>query len=209
MQIQHSNEIELIRQTLTGNTSAFDQLVNTHRRTIYVLVFSYIKNPGDAEDLTQRIFIQAYEQLATLRQLDHFLPWIQQIAHNACKDWLRHRSDSTIDFEAVNDADFTKTAPSPEEIALKREIESVVREAISALQDTDRKLVEGRTTSWNTMPYKKRRLPDGTALIYYRRRNGDLVRSIEKPDGTARKWVIGWTDLTPYEQYSSDTWRDD
>jgi RNA polymerase sigma-70 factor (ECF subfamily) len=209
MQIQHSNEIELIRQTLTGNTSAFDQLVNTHRRTIYVLVFSYIKNPGDAEDLTQRIFIQAYEQLATLRQLDHFLPWIQQIAHNACKDWLRHRSDSTIDFEAVNDADFTKTAPSPEEIALKREIESVVREAISALQDTDRKLVEGPTTSWNTMPYKKRRLPDGTALIYYRRRNGDLVRSIEKPDGTARKWVIGWTDLTPYEQYSSDTWRDD
>ena len=209
MQIQHSNEIELIRQTLTGNTSAFDQLVNTHRRTIYVLVFSYIKNPGDAEDLTQRIFIQAYEQLATLRQLDHFLPWIQQIAHNACKDWLRHRSDSTIDFEAVNDADFTKTAPSPEEIALKREIESVVREAISALQDTDRKLVEGPTTSWNTMPYKKRRLPDGTALIYYRRRNGDLVRSIEKPDGTVRKWVIGWTDLTPYEQYSSDTWRDD
>jgi RNA polymerase sigma-70 factor (ECF subfamily) len=209
MQIQHSNEIELIRQTLTGNTSAFDQLVNTHRRTIYVLVFSYIKNPADAEDLTQRIFIRAYEQLATLRQLDHFLPWIQQIAHNACKDWLRHRSDSTIDFEAVNDADFTKTAPSPEEIALKREIESVVREAISALQDTDRKLVEGPTTSWNTMPYKKRRLPDGTALIYYRRRNGDLVRSIEKPDGTVRKWGIGWTDLTPYEQYSSDTWRDD
>jgi RNA polymerase sigma-70 factor (ECF subfamily) len=209
MQIQHSNEIELIRQTLTGNTSAFDQLVNTHRRTIYVLVFSYIKNPGDAEDLTQRIFIRAYEQLATLRQLDHFLPWIQQIAHNACKDWLRHRSDSTIDFEAVNDADFTKTAPSPEEIALKREIESVVREAISALQDTDRKLVEGPTTSWNTMPYKKRRLPDGTALIYYRRRNGDLVRSIEKPDGTARKWVIGWTDLTPYEEYASHTWRDD
>jgi hypothetical protein len=173
------------------------------------LALSYIKNPADAEDLTQRIFIRAYEQLATLRQLDHFLPWIQQIAHNACKDWLRHRSDSTIDFEAVNDADFTKTAPSPEEIALKREIESVVREAISALQDTDRKLVEGPTTSWNTMPYKKRRLPDGTALIYYRRRNGDLVRSVEKPDGTVRKWVIGWTDLTPYEEYASHTWRDD
>ena len=32
MQIEHSNEIELIRQTLAGNTSAFDQLVKTHRR---------------------------------------------------------------------------------------------------------------------------------------------------------------------------------
>ena len=144
MQIEHSNEIDLIRQTLAGNTSAFDQLVKTHRRTIYVLVFSYIKNPADADDLTQRIFIRAYERLSTLRQLDDFLPWLQQIAHNACKDWLRSRNDFTRNFGAVNDADFTETAPSPEELALKREIESVVREAIGALKETDRKLMVGR-----------------------------------------------------------------
>ena len=143
MQIQNSNEIDLIRQTLAGDTSAFDQLVKAHRRTIYVLVISCIKNPADAEDLTQQIFIQAYERLVTLRQLDRFLPWLQQIAHNACKDWLRHQSDLTTSFDEVNDADFTKTAPSPEEIALKREVKTVVREAIGVLQETDRKLVEG------------------------------------------------------------------
>ena len=86
MQIEHSNEIDLVRQTLAGDTSAFDRLVKTHRSTVYVVVISYIKNPADAEDLTQRIFIRAYERLATLRQLDRFLPWIQQIAHNICKD---------------------------------------------------------------------------------------------------------------------------
>ena len=144
MQIEHSNEIDLVRQTLAGDTSAFDRLVKTHRSTVYVVVISYIKNPADAEDLTQRIFIRAYERLATLRQLDRFLPWIQQIAHNICKDWLRQRNDSTTSFEAVNHADFVKAAPTPEEIALKREIETVVREAIGALQETDRKLVEGR-----------------------------------------------------------------
>ena len=144
MQIEHSNEIDLVRQTLAGDTSAFDRLVKTHRSTVYVVVISYIKNPADAEDLTQRIFIRAYERLATLRQLDRFLPWIQQIAHNICKDWLRQRNDSTTSFEAMNHADFVKAAPTPEEIALKREIETVVREAIGALQETDRKLVEGR-----------------------------------------------------------------
>ena len=144
MQIEQSNEIDLIRQTLAGNTSAFDQLVKTHRRTVYVLVLSYTKNPEDADDLTQRIFMRAYERLSTLRDLNRFLPWLQQIAHNACKDWLRCRSDSAWDFEAVNNADFTGTAPSPEELALKREIEGVVREAISALKETDRKLMEGR-----------------------------------------------------------------
>ena len=144
MQIQRYNEIDLIRQTLAGNTSAFDRLVKTHRTTVYALVLSYTKNPADAEDLTQRIFIRAYEQLATLRELDRFLPWLQRITHNTCKDWLRRQSDSTTNFEAVNDADFAETAPSPEEIALKCEVEAVVREAISALQETDRKLVEGR-----------------------------------------------------------------
>ena len=144
MQIEHSNEVELIRQTLAGDTSAFDRLVKIHRGTVYVLVLSYIKNPADAEDVTQRIFIRAYERLATLRALDRFPLWLQQIAHNACKDWLRRRHNSVLDFELMNCAAFVKTVPTPEDIALKREIETVVRAAIGALQETDRKLVEGR-----------------------------------------------------------------
>ena len=142
MQIQRYNEIDLIRQTLAGDTSAFDRLVKTHRATVYVLVLSYTKNPADAEDLTQRIFIRAYERLATLRELDRFLPWLQRITHNACKDWIRRQSDSMTSFEEMNHADFMETVPTPEEIALKREIEAVVREAIGALKETDRKLVE-------------------------------------------------------------------
>ena len=144
MKIECSNEIDLVRQTLNGETSAFDRLVKIHRTTVYALVLSYIKNPADAEDLAQQIFIRAYERLATLRELDRFLPWLQQIAHNTCKDWLRRRSDSTTCFEATNDTDFAEVAPSPEDIALKAEIEAVVQQAIGTLQETDRRLMEAR-----------------------------------------------------------------
>ena len=144
MQIERFNENELIRQTLAGDTSAFDRLVKTYRTTIYMLVLSYIKNPADAEDLTQRIFIRAYERLATLRDLNCFLPWLQRIAQNTCKNWLHRQVDSTTNFEALTDTDFATTVPSPEEVVLKAEIELIVREAIGALQETDRKLVEGR-----------------------------------------------------------------
>ena len=144
MRIEPSNEIDLVRQTLNGDTSAFDRLVKIHRTTIYALVLSYIKDPADAEDLTQRIFIRAYERLATLRELDRFLPWLQQIAHNTCKDWLRRRSDSITCFEATNDTDFAEVAPSPEDIALKAEIEVMVQRAIGTLQETDRRLIEAR-----------------------------------------------------------------
>ena len=144
MKIESSNEIDLVRQTLNGDTSAFDRLVKIHRTTIYALVLSYIKNPADAEDLTQQIFIRAYERLTTLRELDRFRLWLLQIAHNTCKDWLRRRSGSTTRVEAANDTDFAEAAPSPEDIALKAEIETVVRQAISTLQETDRRLMEGR-----------------------------------------------------------------
>ena len=144
MQIERFNENELIRQTLAGDTSAFDRLVKTYRTTIYMLVLSYIKNPADAEDLTQRIFIRAYERLATLRDLNCFLPWLQRIAQNTCKNWLHRQVDSTTNFEALTDTDFATTVPSPEEVVLKAEIESIVREAIGALQETDRKLMQAR-----------------------------------------------------------------
>ena len=144
MKIESSNEIDLVRQTLDGDTSAFDRLVKIHRTTIYALVLSYIKDPADAEDLTQRIFIRAYERLATLRGLDRFRPWLLQIAHNTCKDWIRRRSGSTTRFEATNDTDFAEVAPSPEDIVLKAEIETIVRQAISTLRETDRRLMEAR-----------------------------------------------------------------
>ena len=142
MGTERCNEIDLIQQTLAGNTSAFDQLVKMHRTRIYALVLSYIKNPVDAEDLTQRIFIRAYERLTTLRGLDCFLPWLQQIAHNTCKDWLRRRSESVASLEAVKSSDFSETAPSAEDIVLKAEVEDIVRKAIDGLKETDRKLME-------------------------------------------------------------------
>ena len=143
MGIERCNEIDLIQQTLSGDTSAFDQLVKTHRTTIYVLVLSYIKNPTDAEDLTQRIFIRAYERLSTLRELDCFLHWLQQIAHNICKDWLRRRSELVASLQVVKSSDFSETAPSAEDIVLRAEVEDIVRKAIDGLKETDRKLMEG------------------------------------------------------------------
>lgn len=75
----------------------------------------------------------------------------------------------------------------------------------------ERSMREGPATAYTVTPSKQHDFADGTQLIYYRHQNGDLVRSIRKPDGTVRKWVIGWTDLTPYKKPPSfsNAWRDD
>ena len=73
----------------------------------------------------------------------------------------------------------------------------------------ERSMREGPANVTRLTPYKSKNFPDGTRLTYYRRRNGDLIRSLQRPDGTVRKWIIGWTDLTPYGQQHSKHWRDD
>ena len=87
----------------------------------------------------------SYERLATLRELDRFRSWLlTDCITITCKDWLRQRSGSTTRFEVTNDIDCAEVAPSPEDIALKVEIETVVRQAISTLRETDRRLIEAR-----------------------------------------------------------------
>ena len=201
MQIEHSDEINLIRQTLNGRASAFNLLVKMHHATVYALVLSYTKNPADAEDLTQQIFIRAYERLATLRELDRFLPWLQRISHNTCKNWLRQQSGATTGFETVKDAGFAETAPSPEDIALKAEIETVVREAIGGLQETDRKLMEARYidgASYNELQVESG-LSYAAIVNRLKRAKKKVRRRIEKLLGgiailPCRTLILGGTD---------------
>jgi len=56
---------------------------------------------------------------------------------------------------------------------------------------------------------KGQRLPDGTMLVYYRRKDGSLIRKVEKPDGTTLRWVIDWMDLTPYYEIAVKSWSDE
>jgi hypothetical protein len=56
-----------------------------------------------------------------------------------------------------------------------------------------------------------RTLPDGTVIEYYRRKDGALIRSAKRPNGTQRRWVIGWANLSAYAALPDiqSAWRDE
>ncbi|MBM3241048.1 sigma-70 family RNA polymerase sigma factor [Candidatus Poribacteria bacterium] len=139
-----SKDILFIRQTLLGNKAAFEKLVNKYRPAIYALALSYAKNAADAEDLTQEVFIKAYQNLACLKNLEQFPFWLRRIAHNHCKNWLKRRGERLVSFEEVKVAEATNMALSPEEMALKQELREIVWQAIDSLLEIDRKLIEAR-----------------------------------------------------------------
>ncbi|QTM98758.1 sigma-70 family RNA polymerase sigma factor [Sediminibacillus dalangtanensis] len=66
-----------------------DQLMQDYGQDILQLAFSYVKDKGAAEDLTQEIFIKCYKKLHTYDGKSKLKTWLWRIAINHCKDYLK------------------------------------------------------------------------------------------------------------------------
>jgi RNA polymerase sigma-70 factor (ECF subfamily) len=148
MKVESPNEmfedILLVHQTLLGNQVAFEKLVIKYRHKIFALVKAYVKNSADAEDLTQEVFLKAYQNLSSLNDHRQFSSWLRRIAQNHCTDWLRRQRENHLSFEEIKVAETAKMAPSPEEMALRQEFREIVWQAINSLLEIDRRLIEAR-----------------------------------------------------------------
>ena len=62
----------LIRQILVGDSQALEQLIRKYHRTVYSQVRYWVKNPEDAQEITQDVFLKAYQNLISLKQPEVF-----------------------------------------------------------------------------------------------------------------------------------------
>ena len=83
----------IIHKCLSGDAAAFGLLVDKYRASVYALAYAKLGNFHDAEDVTQEVFLKAYQKLRTLKQWDRFLSWLYAITSNLCKDFSRSRSN--------------------------------------------------------------------------------------------------------------------
>ncbi len=82
----------IIRKCLDGKPAAFGFLVDKYKASIYAFAYTELRNLHDAEDVTQEVFIKAYQRLRTLKRYDSFLAWLYSINSSLCKMWLRAQS---------------------------------------------------------------------------------------------------------------------
>ncbi|MBI3829089.1 MAG: sigma-70 family RNA polymerase sigma factor [Planctomycetes bacterium] len=71
-----------VRAVLAGQKERFEELVGRYQNVVYAVALGYMKDAQRAEDLAQEVFINAFANLAQLREPDRFLPWLLQIARN-------------------------------------------------------------------------------------------------------------------------------
>jgi len=86
----------LVERTLTGDLSAFERLVERHRRVV-CRVAARIVGDDDAEDVAQDAFLRAFHRLSRFRRESPFRAWLLRITHNAALDALARRRTEPID----------------------------------------------------------------------------------------------------------------
>ncbi len=135
-------EATLIERAQAQDETAFDQIVRLYADRIYNYVRRMVGNPQDAEDITQEVFIRAYQGLPSFDGRASFSTWLYRIATNLCIDHRRRQSRrvQTVPYhrdesdEEDGDWEFPDTSqPSALDMLLTRELQAVVDEAIDAL----------------------------------------------------------------------------
>jgi len=80
---------DLVAQARRGHVDAYNQLVSRWEKRVFNYLLRLVANREDALDLTQDVFLKAYQNLARLEDASRFAPWVFRIAHNEAFSLLR------------------------------------------------------------------------------------------------------------------------
>jgi len=139
-------ETDLVASAQSGNRTAFGSLYERYMEQIYRYVYYRVSDRDEAEDLTETIFVKAWEALPRFRpQGATFRAWLYRIAHNAVID--RHRTRKTVvPLEQAQDW-LDVEASSPEEAAEAAQESATLGAALSQLKPRLREVILHRFVS--------------------------------------------------------------
>ncbi|WP_243355496.1 sigma-70 family RNA polymerase sigma factor [Bacillus litorisediminis] len=87
--IYPNDEIDIDYQD-TGKV--IEQLMELYAEKVYLLAYSFVKDRGLAEDISQEVFLKAYKYLGRFRGESSLKSWIYRITVNTSKDFLKKKS---------------------------------------------------------------------------------------------------------------------
>jgi len=93
---------QLVMEALDGSHLAFGQLVKQYQYRVLRTIASIIGDEQAAQDLGQETFLSAWRNLAKLKEREKFGRWLNRIAINLSKDWLRDQrkhQENTVSLE--------------------------------------------------------------------------------------------------------------
>ncbi|HUX43357.1 MAG TPA: sigma-70 family RNA polymerase sigma factor [Terracidiphilus sp.] len=145
---EHENEC--IRRILAGEKHLFHQLIQPCERSMYLLLFSILKNEAEAEDAAQETAIKVFLNLKSYRGEAQFRTWVLSIARNEALGRLRKlgsRREDSLEAETDDQtgdytpAILTSWREIPAEVLERKELGALLRKAVEGLPEIYRNVV--------------------------------------------------------------------
>lgn len=151
---------EIIRQILQGDRNIYRTLVERYQPLVFRTCMGFLHNKDDADDLTQDVFIQAYQSLSTFKGDASFSTWIYRIAVNASLNKVRKTSKSFIlqQIETVFGSKKSKDpsisdTENPENILIQNEHKAWIQKALNSLPENQRTAIV--LSKYDDLPQKE------------------------------------------------------
>ena len=110
-------DADLIQKTRRGDVEAYNLLISRWEKRVFNYVLRLVGSREDALDVSQDIFLKAYQNIRKLDDTSRFAPWLFRIAHNEAYSLLRKRRPE-VDTEDSGVADREAPRAFPIELSI-------------------------------------------------------------------------------------------
>jgi len=134
-----SDEAMLVQRAIGHDPEAFGRLYDIHVDRVYRHIYYRVGNEEDAEDLTQQVFLKAWQAIHSYKKTaSPFIAWLMTISHNLVVDFYRTKKDKAyLEAEVLAD----DTASSPERAAEASFEQQRLRKAILQLGSDEQQVI--------------------------------------------------------------------
>jgi RNA polymerase sigma-70 factor (ECF subfamily) len=94
-----------IGKIVAGEIDRFEYFVKTYQKRIFRLAYTLLRDPAEADGVTQDVFIKAYRALADFKGESAFETWLTRIAINTVRDVVRRRKPVVLFSELHGDGE--------------------------------------------------------------------------------------------------------
>lgn len=138
----------MVKRAVEGDQSAYRALIKRYKIPVSQIVFKIIRDKREVEDLTQEVFIKAFQHLADFKYGNQFASWLFKIANNHCLDHLRKKKLQTysiqeLRFQGEDESEFEipDSTYEPDLKMLREQKSKLIKDAINSLPEKYREVI--------------------------------------------------------------------
>jgi RNA polymerase sigma-70 factor (ECF subfamily) len=129
--------IELVQKAQAGDRQAYGELVERFQPTVYAVALARLRNPTEAQELTQEVFLHGMKKLPQLRDAQCFAGWLRQITVRMAINRLTRRGPlQKVESDVLESAEAAHSNPLDDMI--RSEEAGELYRALELLKPVDR-----------------------------------------------------------------------